>query len=150
MNDSPNYHSLNTCARGLKSPGRLSLLTIFIRMSVSALGGISLWPGGCSPPPRCSSNASACVPWQEILNVCLPRMSPELFVPFLSYSAMLMSSSRSQHRPGALLLLGTTWVLCPKSGVGWFPRWPQEIQVGTICLQLLPGQTKLNNFWLHK
>lgn len=40
MNDSPNYHSLNTCARDPESPERLLLLTIFIMLSVITLGGI--------------------------------------------------------------------------------------------------------------
>lgn len=40
MNDSPNYHGLNTCARDPKSPERLLLLTIFIMLSVIALGGL--------------------------------------------------------------------------------------------------------------
>lgn len=71
MNDSPNYHSLNTCARGLKSPGRLSLLTIFIRISVSALGGISLWPGGC-PPPQVL---------QQCLCMCAKARDPECVSP---------------------------------------------------------------------
>lgn len=62
MNESPNYRSLNTCARDLKSPERLSLLTIFITPSVIALDGISEEGGSVGAPvghlPRRCSNAA--------------------------------------------------------------------------------------------
>ena len=95
MNESPNYHSLNTCAQDWKPPERLSLLTIFMMMSVIALDGISngrgLWSWTASGqqwvifPPRCS-NAAAVPPARAagISERASPGDAPKALCPFPS------------------------------------------------------------------
>lgn len=130
MNESPNYHSLNTCAQDLKSPERLLLLTIFIMMSVIALdrtstGGRLWWctalgqqwaifPPDAPMPQRCHQHAQ-----QDFPSLYLPVMNPKHFVPFHPANPSLSPSCR--RRIGACFAQNS--ICCGWAGGPGPSRW---------------------------